>query len=62
MPKVAITGKTYPVKDRLKEIGARWNAEGKVWEIEANKLPEAQAIVDAGPQPEPPVADDQIPF
>lgn len=47
---VEITGNTYPVKDQLKAIGARWNAGLKAWFIDAAKAEEAQNIVaGAGP-------------
>lgn len=42
---VTITGNTYPVKDQLKALGARWNAEAKGWDVPADKADEARAIV-----------------
>lgn len=45
MPLVAITGKTYPVKDRLRALGARWDAATKRWMIDESKAAEAQTIV-----------------
>lgn len=49
--RVAITGNTYPVKDALKALGARWNADAKAWMVTADKAKEAQAIVaGAGPK------------
>ena len=30
----AITGNTYPVKDSLKALGARWNPDQKAWMID----------------------------
>lgn len=27
-----ITGNTYPVKDRLRALGCRWNAQARAWE------------------------------
>ena len=48
---VAITGNTYPVKEQLKALGARWNAEQKVWMVAENKAAEAQKLVTAaGPK------------
>lgn len=48
---VEITGNTYPVKDALKAMGARWNADKKCWMIAASKAQEAAAIVGtAGPK------------
>lgn len=40
-----ISGYTYPVRDRLKELGAKWDADDKAWYIEEEKLEEANAIV-----------------
>ena len=42
---IQITGNTYPVKDQLKELGARWNGDDKCWMISADKVDEARAIV-----------------
>ena len=42
---VEITGNTYPVKDALKAMGARWNADKKCWMISASKAQEAAALV-----------------
>lgn len=46
-----ILGNTYPVKDHLKAIGARWNAERKVWTISDDKLEQAKSIVTNAPKP-----------
>lgn len=40
-----IEGNTYPVRDQLKALGARWNAAGKYWEISADKAAQANKIV-----------------
>lgn len=45
---VAIRGRTYEVRDRLKAIGARWFAADKVWKIAKSKLAEADEIVRRG--------------
>ena len=42
---VAITGNTYPVKDALKAIGARWNGDRKCWMIAPDKADKARQIV-----------------
>lgn len=47
--KVPIPGNTYPVKEQLKSLGAKWDGDNKTWIIEAAKLPQAQAIVQAAP-------------
>jgi hypothetical protein len=46
--RVAVTGNTYPVKEKLKALGARWNGVDKVWMVDADKLDEAQRIVASG--------------
>lgn len=43
--RVAITGNTYPVKDELYKLGARWNGKAKQWMIAPELLEKAQAIV-----------------
>jgi hypothetical protein len=47
---VAITGNTYPVKDQLKALGARWNPDQKAWMIAADKADAARKIVSGTPQ------------
>jgi Txe/YoeB family toxin of Txe-Axe toxin-antitoxin module len=41
-----ITGNTYPVKDQLKQMGCKWNADQKCW-VAPNKdvYDKAKAIV-----------------
>lgn len=47
---VAITGNTYPVKDQIKALGGRWNAERKAWMVPADRAAEAQALVSRAPK------------
>ena len=47
-----ITGNTYPVKEQLKLLGARWNKDARAWEIEEAYAAQAQAIVDSQRAPE----------
>ncbi|CAB4144481.1 hypothetical protein UFOVP466_43 [uncultured Caudovirales phage] len=48
---VAVSGNTYPVKDRIKALGARWDGDAKAWMVPADKADEAAAIVaGAGPK------------
>lgn len=42
---VAVTGNTYPVKDQLKALGARWNPDAKAWMVAPDKADAARAIV-----------------
>jgi hypothetical protein len=42
---VLVTGNTYPVKDSLKAMGARWDAANKGWRVPAAKAAAAQALV-----------------
>ena len=41
----AITGNTYPVRDRLKAIGGRWDAAAKAWMVPDSVAGQARAIV-----------------
>ena len=41
----AIKGNTYPVKDQLKSLGAKWNPDAKAWMIDDEKAEEAKSIV-----------------
>ena len=45
---VLITGNTYPVKDQIKALGGRWDADAKGWRVPADKATEAQALVSGG--------------
>ena len=42
---VPIHGNTYPVKEGLKALGARWHADKKVWMIAFDKLEAANKLV-----------------
>lgn len=44
---VRITGNTYNVKDELKLLGAKWDAEVRCWRAPADQAAFAQKIVDA---------------
>lgn len=45
----AIEGNTYPVRDKLREMGAKWSSKDKAWFITEDKLAEANALVAAVP-------------
>ncbi len=48
---IPITGNTYPVKEQLKALGARWNNDLKAWMVTPDKAEQAKAIVvGAGPK------------
>ena len=48
---VAISGNTYPVKEQLKALGARWNGDAKAWMVAPDKAEQARQIVSgAGPK------------
>lgn len=42
---VAITGNTFPVKDQLRALGGRWNADRKAWMVPAEKADQARQLV-----------------
>ena len=44
-----ITGNTYPVKDKLKALGGRWNTEAKGWDVPETNVEKAQALVNSAP-------------
>lgn len=54
--RVAIDGNTYPVKDQLSKLGARWNGNLRKWMIAPEKLEQANAIVAGNRKPSAPVA------
>lgn len=47
---VPVRGNSYPVKEKLKALGARWNGAEKCWMVPADRLDEANALV-AGKAP-----------
>jgi hypothetical protein len=47
---IPIDGNTYPVRDKLKAIGAKWDAVRKCWMISQSKAMEARRIVSTAPQ------------
>lgn len=44
-----ITGNTYPVKEKIKALGGKWNPDQKAWEVPDAQAAEAQAIVANAP-------------
>jgi hypothetical protein len=44
----AISGNTYPVKEALKALGAKWNADKKVWMVPDNAVDQAKKLVNGG--------------
>lgn len=43
----AITGNTYPVKDQLKALGGKWDANSKSWMVPDDKAEQARALLPA---------------
>lgn len=50
MQTVLVTGNTYPVKDSIKALGGRWDADAKGWRVPADKVAQAQALVAGAPK------------
>lgn len=46
---VAVRGRTYDVKEKLKAIGARWYPDEKMWKVPKDRVTEADDIVRKGP-------------
>lgn len=44
-----ITGNTYPVRDQIKALGGRWNAEAKGWMVPDDRAEEARKLVAGAP-------------
>lgn len=42
---VPVRGNSYPVKEKLKALGARWNGDEKCWMVPESKLAAAHALV-----------------
>lgn len=42
---VLIVGKTYPVRDKLRALGGKWDPQAKGWRVPAASARAAQALV-----------------
>lgn len=45
----AIIGNTYPIKDQLKRLGAKWDGDQKAWLVPDTRADEARALLAAVP-------------
>ena len=45
-----VTGNTFPVKDRIKAMGGRWNAAQKGWEVPDAQYEAVRVMVDHAPK------------
>lgn len=50
---IAITGNTYPVREQLKALGAKWEPRIKAWMVSPENVEKAKAIVNGAPAPTP---------
>jgi len=46
---VAVTGNTFPVRDQLKALGGRWDADARVWQVPESQAEAARALVANAP-------------
>ena len=42
---IKLDGNTYPVRDRLRALGCRWDAAAKAWMCPESRLEEANAVL-----------------
>lgn len=47
---VAVSGNTFPVKEKIKALGGRWNGDRKCWMVPADKADQAKALVAGAPR------------
>lgn len=45
-----VTGNTYPVKDQIKALGGKWDADKKAWMVPDGKFDQAMALVSGAPK------------
>lgn len=50
---VSVSGNTYPVRDQLRELGGRWDAASKTWQVPASKAEAAHRVVASAPTAAP---------
>lgn len=51
MALVKLEGNTYPVREGLKALGARWNTHAQCWMIAQELVPDARALIAQAPEP-----------
>lgn len=44
-----LTGNTYPVKEEIKKLGGKWDADARGWDVPADKFEAATALVNKAP-------------
>lgn len=47
---VKITGNTYPVKEKIKALGGKWDVDCKAWLVPDDKAEEAKRLVSCAPR------------
>lgn len=47
---IPVSGNTFPVKDEIKALGGRWNADRKCWMVPADKADQAFRLVQSAPR------------
>src|SRR5437764_993815 len=45
-----ISGNTYPVKDQIKALGGKWDADQKAWMVPDGKAADARKLVAGAPK------------
>lgn len=50
MTRVLVVGNTYPVKDQLRALGGRWDADKRGWMVPAERAGEARLLVAGAPK------------
>ena len=56
----AIVGNTYPVREKLRALGGRWNSTQNAWLVPADKVEEAKTLVANAPRNTPQPESDPI--
>lgn len=49
-PMVAVDGNTYAVRDRLREMGGKWDGDAKTWRVPESRLAAAKSLVSSAPK------------
>lgn len=47
-----VSGNTYPVRDQIRALGGKWNANAKAWQVPDERAEEAKALVASAPKSE----------
>ena len=49
--RIYLMGNTYPIKNKIKGIGGKWDADRRAWWVGSSKRDKVESLVDSAPAP-----------